>query len=71
MTGLYYVRARWYDPHLGRFVSEDPIGLAGGLNVYAYVGNSPLNGTDPSGLCVDFAAATDKQHVRVGKGLDE
>ena len=50
VTGLYYVRARWYAAHLGRFVSEDPIGLEGGLNVYAYVGNSPLNGTDPSGL---------------------
>ena len=37
-TGLYYYRARYYDPVLKRFVSEDPIGLAGGLNVYAYVG---------------------------------
>lgn len=49
-TGLYYVRARWYDPKLARFVSEDPIGLAGGINTYAYVGNSPVNATDPSGL---------------------
>ena len=49
-TGLYYVRARWYDPVLARFVSEDPIGLAGGINPYAYVGNSPTNFRDPSGL---------------------
>ncbi|MBB4636556.1 RHS repeat-associated core domain-containing protein [Longimicrobium terrae] len=49
--GLYYLRARWYDPDLGRFVSEDPIGLAGGINPYAYIGSSPTNGTDPSGLC--------------------
>jgi RHS repeat-associated protein len=51
-AGLYQVRARWYDPHTGRFVSEDPIGLAGGINVYAYALNSPVNYTDPSGLQV-------------------
>jgi RHS repeat-associated protein len=49
-TGLYYVRARWYDPQQGRFVSEDPIGLQGGINAYAYVDNSPTNIRDPSGL---------------------
>ncbi len=49
-TGLYYVRARWYDPTLGRFNSEDPIGLDGGINPYAYAGNGPVNGRDPSGL---------------------
>ncbi len=50
-TGLYYYRARWYDAQAGRFLSEDPIGLAGGINWYAYVGNNPANLTDPSGLC--------------------
>ena len=54
VTGLYYVRARWYDANARRFVSEDPIGLAGGLNVYAYVANSPTNGRDPSGLCAAY-----------------
>ncbi|HEX8432620.1 MAG TPA: RHS repeat-associated core domain-containing protein, partial [Longimicrobium sp.] len=49
-TGLYNYRARWYDPHLGRFMSEDPIGLAGGINPHAYVGNDPVNYSDPSGL---------------------
>jgi RHS repeat-associated protein len=49
-TGLYYVRARWYDPTLARFISQDPIGLAGGMNAYAYVENDPLNYRDPSGL---------------------
>jgi RHS repeat-associated protein len=49
-TGLYYVRNRWYDPALARFVSEDPIGLEGGSNPYAYVGNDPVNKRDPSGL---------------------
>src|SRR5207249_503587 len=50
LTGLLYYRARFYDPQLGRFISEDPIGLAGGINQFAYVGNSPQNATDPSGL---------------------
>lgn len=49
-AGLYYVRARWYDPFLGRFISEDPIGLAGGINLYAYTLNDPVNRADPSGL---------------------
>jgi len=49
-TGLYYYRARYYDAVLKRFVSEDPIGLAGGINVFGYVGGNPANGTDPLGL---------------------
>ena len=49
-TGLDHDRARYYDPSLARFISEDPIGLAGGINPYAYAGNDPVNGTDPSGL---------------------
>ena len=48
--GLYAMGARSYDPELGRFLSEDPLGLSAGINPYAYVGNSPTNGTDPSGL---------------------
>ena len=49
-TGLYFYRARYYNPGLQRFVSEDPIGLAGGVNVYAYVGGNPILYTDPLGL---------------------
>ncbi len=49
-TGLYYYRARYYDPQLMRFISEDPIGLAGGVNSYAYVGGNPVSRTDPTGL---------------------
>ncbi len=50
LTGLIFFRARWYDPQQGRFISEDPAGLAGGLNQYAYVGNDPINKQDPLGL---------------------
>ena len=49
-TQLYYTRNRYDDPYLGRFLSPDPIGLAGGINFYAYAGNDPINGVDPSGL---------------------
>jgi RHS repeat-associated protein len=52
-SGLVYMRARWYDPALGRFLSEDPVGLAGGLNQYAFAGDDPINGGDPSGLVAD------------------
>lgn len=48
---LYYVRARYYDAELGRFLSEDPIGLLGGLNPFTYAGNDPVNFRDPLGLC--------------------
>src|SRR5262249_17328549 len=48
---FYYYRARYYDPAIGRFISEDPIGFAGsGSNFYAYTHNSPTNLVDPFGL---------------------
>jgi RHS repeat-associated protein len=52
-TGLYYYRARYYHPGMGRFIAEDPIGLRGGRNTYAYVDGDPLNFTDPLGLSKD------------------
>jgi RHS repeat-associated protein len=56
-TGLYYYRARYYDPAVGRFVSEDPIGFsAGDTNLYRYVGNNATNYTDPSGEVVPLLA---------------
>jgi len=52
-TGLYFYRARYYQPILQRFISQDPIGFAGGdPNLYAYVANNPLNFIDLLGLCV-------------------
>ena len=49
-TGLIYYRARYYDPTIGRFTQRDPMGLAAGINGYAYVNNSPVNFADPLGL---------------------
>ncbi len=48
-TGLYYYRARYFNPATGRFISEDPIGFAGGVDLYGYVWNSPTNFWDPFG----------------------
>jgi RHS repeat-associated protein len=48
-TDLYYYRARYYDPSIGRFLSEDPIRFWGGVDFYKYVENDPVNSTDPSG----------------------
>ncbi|HXE91368.1 MAG TPA: RHS repeat-associated core domain-containing protein [Terriglobales bacterium] len=49
-TGLYFYRARYYDPSSSRFISEDPIGFKAGINYYRYVRNNPANFTDPKGL---------------------
>ena len=49
-AGLYFMRARYYDPKVARFVSEDPIGVAGGMSLYAFGGGDPVNYSDPSGL---------------------
>lgn len=60
-NGWLYMRARYFDPNVGRFVSEDPIGFDGGdVNLYAYVLNNPIIGVDPMGMAVgdwwDFKA---------------
>lgn len=49
-TDYYYLRARHYDPKLGRFVQPDPVGYGGGDNLYAYAGNNPTTYTEPAGL---------------------
>src|SRR5262245_29072000 len=56
-TGLYYYRARYYDPVLKRFIAEDPVGLAAGLNLYAYADGDPISRTDPKGELAVVGAA--------------
>lgn len=49
-SGLYYNMMRDYDPEIGRYIEPDPIGQWGDVNLYAYVGNNPVNAIDPEGL---------------------
>jgi RHS repeat-associated protein len=68
-TGLYYNRHRYYDPKIGAYINQDPIGLRGGINIYQYVGN-PSSYIDPMGLdpysadeIRDLVAANNKSKV--------
>ena len=66
-TGLQFSRARYYNPTLGRFISEDPLGLVGGdINLYAYVANSVPNAADPTGT--DAAAIGAGAVTKTGSG---
>ena len=53
LSGQMYMRNRYYDPRSGRFTQEDPIGLAGGLNVYGFANGDPASYGDPYGLSSD------------------
>lgn len=80
-TGLYYYRARYYDPVRGAFLSEDPIGWGGGQdNFYGYVGADPVNHIDPNGLdaillvnsrTVDMPSGRFGGHAAVAIGSDK
>jgi len=59
-TGLHYNYFRYYNPQTGRYITPDPIGLEGGINLFAYV-NNPINWTDPEGL------ASSGQTKKVGR----
>jgi len=66
--GLYLMGARFYDPDVGRFISEDPLGLKAGINLYTFAGNDPVNGFDPTGaFTVNVFDLL--EHVVVGRAL--
>jgi RHS repeat-associated protein len=54
-TGLYYYRARYYNPYIGRFLQTDPIGYGDGMNWYAYCANNPVGLLDRSGLWASYS----------------
>jgi len=68
-TGLYYYRARYYDPQTGRFLSEDP--ARSGINFYRYVQNNPIDGTDPSGLWDTYTHSALFWNALKGCGVDD
>ncbi|AMD93002.1 hypothetical protein AXF15_07745 [Desulfomicrobium orale DSM 12838] len=67
-TGLHYNWNRYYNPKTGRYITADPIGLDGGMNVYAYAGGNPMNAVDPWGLATEnwsncFANCVEKERL--------
>jgi RHS repeat-associated protein len=59
-SGLKYMRNRYYNPQTGQFTQSDPIGLAGGLNLYGFAAGDPVNYSDPFGLCPKDAGGDGK-----------
>jgi len=74
-TGLFYYRARFYNPQFQRFITEDPFGFSGGINHYVYAADEPISASDPFGLAPNMdvqAALTNKiQNLFPGSVYDE
>lgn len=72
VTGFLYVRNRYYDPDLGRFITPDPLGFVDGPNPYAFAGNDPVNKTDPLGLaCPECTNPDDPFNVKARARREE
>jgi RHS repeat-associated protein len=67
-NGQVYFRNRYYDPYTARFTQEDPIGLAGGQNLYGYASGDPVNLSDPFGLCVPVNVCLAVAGFAIGAG---
>jgi RHS repeat-associated protein len=67
-TGLYYYKMRHYSPKTGRFLQPDPIGMAGGMNLYAYCSNAPLTASDSTGLVSPVPVDLRYMYVRDNSG---
>jgi RHS repeat-associated protein len=65
-SGLRYMRNRYYNPRTGQFTQQDPIGLAGGLNLYGFADGDPVNFTDPFGVCIGAASIVCQQWIQRG-----
>jgi RHS repeat-associated protein len=70
-TGLYYNWHRYYSPETGRYISADPIGFRGGINLYAYVGGDPVNGVDAWGLAKCTYSISKHELVCVSNTADD
>ncbi len=66
-AGLHYNWNRYYDPETGRYISPDPIGLAGGISLYGYAGGDSVNAIDPWGLCKELGESAVECSDRVAK----
>lgn len=69
-SGLYLAPFRAYDAELGRWISRDPIGEEGGINLYGYVGNNPINAIDPLGLVNLYLMGGSSQQGRAAAGFN-